>query len=270
VLQNPDLLQHILLHVDNKQLEALEFLDKSWHSVLNCPLMWQKRFAPCAMHRPSRSLYISHNPAAQASLEIPTRAAQPMSRKLGLYGGERWTLRTGAAPKIPSSPHAVQILDQVTLLRAWGLMTVDRTPEERARRIHAERLESLDFLLDRAYRLEHGLSIPIWRNDSLAGFVILPLMAVSIAASVYFTNMMSKETSFKKQLAVFGGYAVSVGFAATFGLTFVLSLCINGDGMVRNMVWAYPDYRTVNRWAHEMAAMQGAMNLPRQAPQPKR
>lgn len=265
VLGNPDLLREVLRRADGDQHQTLERVSNLWRQEINYPNAWLKRFHPAVIHEPSRSIYTAHQPQSYHWLCQTVEREVPVSHKkpLRMFGGEPWTLKTGALPR---SQNHLDILDKVARLRCIGYYNTRFAPSRE--RLESDRMKSLDFLLHRAYRLEHDLHIPMFREDTKA-FVVLTVrsyLAILAAFSCLGIPFLCLEIAcLCLNIACSPAWGAAAAAAGLVGLVVCLKyawkyfsgatdVMMHGDTpMLRNLVFAYPDYLRLNRWAREVA-----------------
>lgn len=186
VLRQPELLRAIVRQASGAEHAHLQQVAWAWHHEINRPEMWLKRYGPAALCPTSRTLFIAFRPKMDGSLGDFPKANPPMSRPLGNFAGEPWQLCSGAEVATDKLDTHAEFLDEAFSWRQAPPSGFDLRLDESELRL--QRAETLQFLLDRAFRMAHHLPSPTYgtaTREAFATLLFTPCLVGVLAFAVY-------------------------------------------------------------------------------------
>lgn len=175
--------------------------------------------------------------------------AEP-SRQIKAFQGEPWTLRFEYPGPVMHSLATVKILDSVSQMAffAHDLNELWQKTDEQI--IEENRERAYAFMLDRSFRMDHGMPIPTWSKQALEWMTYFGLFAVSLVALTYHVNQSGNKAD-ESLLKCMSAMAASVCMIASGGVCCGFSLW--GDPyLLRNMVFGPVDHQRLNLWARQI------------------
>lgn len=252
-LSQPTLLHAIVMQAPSRDHDNLQCVSRAWHTAVNHPQMWLQRFGPGVLESASCSLYVSFRPDGHVSEDGSVAPALPMSRFLGTFAGTPWRLRTGARPTLMAQAQHAHLVDRGTLLRLGFHGPV---PQDGLHAfLVASRADTMDFLLDRAFRNRQGLLSPTYRPDSEDTFFALCVSPCLVCFVVFAAVKALDARSVPTTLAAAVVCSVACGLLGRLLRQLCQDVAADGRAMLHNMRFGHIHARQLNRLAQDLSAL---------------